>query len=270
MELIGAQFDLAWEDHRANFARIESVLEGIDGGGGDSLIVLPELTAAGFTMNSTAVAQPRGGEVESFLADMAVRHRAHLLGGVAVEGASGVGGTGGNAQEEKPANEAVCYAPDGQEIARYRKRQPFTLVEEDKHYEAGVGPVVFSLGEWKVAPIICYDLRFPELFRDAAALGAELFVVIANWPSVRIDHWSTLLRARAIENLAYVIGVNRTGQDPFHPYPGKSIVVGPKGEVIAEAGAEPQALRATLDRTALLEWREQFPALSDFRDQIPF
>ncbi len=96
-------------------------------------------------------------------------------------------------------------------------------------------------------------------------MGAELFVVIANWPVVREDHWLTLLRARAIENQAYVVGVNRCGSDPSLNYPGSSLIVGPKGETLAHAGAEPVLVRAELDRASLLDWRRDFPALSSAR-----
>src|SRR5690606_34499488 len=150
-------------------------------------------------------------------------------------------------------NEAVCFAPDGTEAARYRKRKPFVGLGEENHYSPGTVPVLYGIGDWKVSPMICYGLRFPELFRESTAMGAELFVVIANWPASRIDHWTTLLRARAIENQAYVVGVNRTGSDPAIEYPGTSILVGPRGEILAAADDSVTAITATLDRAALLD-----------------
>ena len=142
---------------------------------------------------------------------------------------------------------------------------PFSPAGEEKHYPAGKTPVVFSIGDWKVSPLICYDLRFPEPFRRATAMGAELFVVIANWPIARVDHWLTLLRARAIENQAYVVGVNRSGMDPTLEYPGSSLIVGPKGETIAHAGIDPAVITAELDREELLQWRRDFPAIAHLK-----
>lgn len=251
MTVVGLQTDIAWEDRQANFARIDSLLAvtSFDAG---SLLVLPELCTAGFTMNTAAVTEARGGESEQFFSGLAQRHQSHVIAGIA-------------SLNENPAygaNEAVCFGPDGGEVARYRKRNPFPLAQEADHYPAGNKAVVFEINGWKVAPLICYDLRFPEPFREATALGAELFVVIANWPVARVDHWITLLRARAIENLAHVIGVNRAGSDPHLSYPGASLIVGPKGEVLAQAGAEPCAIHADLDREALLQWRRDFPALA--------
>ena len=111
--------------------------------------------------------------------------------------------------------------------------------------------------------MICYDLRFPELFRRVTAKGAELIVVVANWPSVRLDHWLTLLKARAIENLAYVVGVNRCGSDPNHQYPGRSVVIDPWGESVADAGSEEGLIDVTIDHDRLRKWREEFPVLKD-------
>ncbi len=254
MKIVGLQFEIAWEDRRSCYARIESALGKAGRFSPETLVVLPELALAGFTMNAEGVSEPRGGESENFLAEMAQKFEMHILGGVAVDLGDG-----------KAANEAVCFTPNGQEVARYRKRRPFSKVDEGNYYSAGNETVVFSIGDWKIAPLICYDLRFPELFREAVLAGAEVFVVIANWPSVRVDHWTTLLRARAIENLAYVVGVNRSGSDPYHPYPGASIIVNPKGEVLAQAGTEAALVSAELDRTALLEWRSDFPALDDLK-----
>lgn len=251
MHVVGLQTDIAWENRRANFSRIEELLAPtpIDAG---SLLVLPELSTSGFTMDTAAVAEARGGESETFFSGLARRAKSHVVAGIASQNENAAYG----------ANEAVCFGPEGAEVARYRKHHPFPLANEADHYPAGREAVVFDVDGWKVAPLICYDLRFPEPFREATRLGAELFVVIANWPVARIDHWITLLRARAIENLAYVVGVNRVGSDPHFSYPGASLIVGPKGETLARAGDEACAIRAELDRESLLQWRRDFPALA--------
>ena len=123
---------------------------------------------------------------------------------------------------------------------------------------------MFRWGECGVAPLVCYDLRFPELFREAAAAcRPELFVVIANWPEKRISHWVRLLQARAIENQAYVLGVNRTGRDPYSAYPGRSLVADPQGEIVADAGGGEGWVSASLDLANLRKYREGLPFLDD-------
>ena len=121
-------------------------------------------------------------------------------------------------------------------------------------------------GGLAVAAFVCYDLRFPEIFRAAAAAGADCFVVVANWPSRRTHHWSLLLRARAVENQAVVVGVNRCGTDPGFVYEGASAVIDEQGAVLAEAGAGVEVVRAAVDHEAVAAWREAFPALRDRRD----
>src|SRR5690606_6307419 len=116
-----------------------------------------------------------------------------------------------------------------------------------------------------VSPLICYDLRFPEAFRLATKQGAEMFVVIANWPTARVEHWLTLLKARAIENQAYVIGCNRVGRDPKVVYPGRSVIIDPRGNVLADAGGDPGVISSSIDAAALREYRKTFPALNDIR-----
>ena len=108
-------------------------------------------------------------------------------------------------------------------------------------------------------------VRFPELFREAACRGADLFVVIAAWPVKRIEHWLTLLKARAIENQAFVIGVNRTGREPRFEYRGRSVVVNPQGEIVADAGTAETILAASIAHADVVTWRAEFPALRDAR-----
>ena len=115
----------------------------------------------------------------------------------------------------------------------------------------------------KVVPFICYDLRFPEIFRTAVRQGAEMFVVIANWPNRREMHWVRLLEARAIENLAYVVGVNRTGKDPKLVYSGRTMIIDPHGTILVEAGDLEGVIAADIDPAAVRNWRRDFPALRD-------
>jgi predicted amidohydrolase len=159
----------------------------------------------------------------------------------------------------------VVFSPEGRELARYAKIQTFTIGGETAAYEAGNEPTLFTWAGFAVAPFICYDLRFPEHFRAATRLGAQLITVISSWPVARIEHWVALLRARAIENQAYVAGCNRCGTDPKLTYNGRSLIVSPKGEVLADAGDGEKVIHADVDLTALLAYRKELPFLADMR-----
>lgn len=253
MKVIGVQLDIAWEDKRANCEKVSALLGDAEIEAG-SLVVLPEMFSTGFSMKVDKVADGAAREVETFLATLAQEHQAYLLGGVANAGPNTLG-----------RNEAVVFDPSGSEIARYCKIHPFSYVGETKHYESGEQIVTFSCGDFTVAPFICYDLRFPEIFRKAVKAGANLFPVIANWPEVRTPHWKALLPARAIENQAYVIGVNRCGSDPKVSYSGDSVIISPQGESLVTAGDGERIISAELDLAVLEEYRRRFPALADMR-----
>lgn len=251
MRVYGCQFDIVWEDSAANFAKVERMLEA-GSPSADSLIVLPEMFATGFSMNVDRVAEPERGPTHAFLSHLAARWHCFVIGGVATQAAAGKG-----------RNEALVFDPQGAEIARYCKQQPFTLGGERDHYVAGEQHVIATCGEFLIAPFICYDLRFPELFRPAAHAGAQVIVVIANWPRPRDAHWLALLRARAIENQAFVIGVNRSGNDPRLVYRGQSLIVDPHGNTLAAAGEAEELLTAELNLKDLVDYRRKFPALAD-------
>ncbi len=157
--------------------------------------------------------------------------------------------------------------PRGREILRYCKLHPFSFGGEDKYFARGDETCSFACGSFRIAPFICYDLRFPEIFRHQTRLGAQVLVVVANWPTARDAHWQTLLRARAIENQAYVIGVNRVGDDPNLSYAGHSLILDPRGETVAIAGESPQLIQANLLLETLTEYRQSFPALRDLRPE---
>lgn len=256
MRVACLQLDVAWQDKPANLARARRLLEGLDLPPG-SLVVLPEMFAVGFSMNVAAICEGADRPAERFLADLAARRGVYVVGGVVTAGADGRG-----------RNEAVCFAPGGRQIGRYCKLHPFRFAGEADFYAPGEDVVVVDAGPLRLAPLICYDLRFPEAFRRAVRRGADLFVVIANWPRARVDHWTTLLRARAVENQAFVVGANRCGADPNVDYPGRSIVVDPLGAVLAEAGEDEGAIAADLDPGLLRDWRERFGALGDIRDDL--
>jgi predicted amidohydrolase len=253
MKLYCVQIDIVWENKRANFQRVERLLES-QGLEPHSLVLLPEMFATGFSMSVADIREGRERETERFLARLARKHQIHLMGGVVTTKTSGKG-----------SNQAVVFSPEGDEIARYSKLQPFTLGGEAKRYDAGRAITLFEWERLRVAPFVCYDLRFPEHFRTAARRGAQLFTVIANWPVARIQHWITLLQARAIENQAYVAGVNRCGIDPKLTYNGRSLIVGPKGDILAEAGNGETIICAEIDPAVLEVYRKELPFLADMR-----
>ncbi len=247
------QSDVFWENHASNHAKIRDLLDAARPAPG-SLIVLPEMAFSGFSMNVAAATQSDAREDEAFLRQMAALYQSTIVSGVVSRAPGGCG-----------ANQAVVIAPDGAMLARYTKLQPFSPVGENEPYPAGKEIVTFPWNRFNAAPFICYDLRFPEHFRAAVKLGVNLFVVIANWPVKRHHHWLTLLQARAIENQAFVVGVNRCGSDPGNSYNGRSIVVSPHGHIVADAGEGERVLSARIDFDEVRQWREQFPALSDLR-----
>ena len=252
MKIYCCQHDIAWENPPANFAKARALLAAAQPERG-ALVLLPELFATGFTMN-TGLGEPPGGATEQFLSGLARELGVFVLGGVLGAGAQGRG-----------RNLGVVFSPEGREVARYLKMQPFTLGGETAAYEAGVAPVMFPWGGFRVSPFICYDLRFPEHFRAATRQGAQLLTVISSWPVARIGHWVTLLQARAIENQAYVAGVNRCGTDPRLTYNGRSLIVSPKGEVLADAGDGEKVISAEVDLDLLQAYRKELPFLADMR-----
>lgn len=252
MHIAAVQFDISWEDARSSILSASTMLAMADLPAG-TLAVLPEMFATGFSMNAelTLAAQ---AETEQTLSQLALTFGLYLCGGLVARGTSGL-----------PENQAVLYGPDGIEVGRYTKRHPFTPLGEDKVYAAGNEATVLKVNDAGIAPLICYDLRFPEEFRAGAKIGAEVFLILASWPAARQNHWTTLLQARAIENQAYVVGVNRTGQDPNCQYAGGSMIVSPRGEILAQAGAGPQILSAEIDLADLRAYRQDFPALRDMK-----
>jgi predicted amidohydrolase len=254
VNVLGLQLDIAWEDKPANYARVDALLRNAAPEPG-TLVVLPEMFATGFSMNTGAVAEDRGGPTEAFLARTARKWGIWLIAGVAVRSPDG-----------RVRNEALLFSPAGRLEGFYAKRRLFSPGQEDRHYAPGTETVVFDCGRAAVAPFVCYDLRFPELFRAAAtARRPKVYVLIANWPARRAGHWARLLPARAIENQAYVVGVNRVGADPVCAYSGQSAVIDPQGEVVAAAGDGEGTVAATLDLDGLAQYRAALPVLDDMR-----
>ncbi len=245
------QLDIAWEDPPVNHERAGRLAAQAKNAGAD-LVVLPEMFATGFSMNASQVAQPPGGTTEKWLVKTARELAIPLIAGVA-ETASPL-----------PLNNALLVRPDGG-VSRYSKIHPFTLAGEEKWFGGGDGVVTWDVAGARVTPLVCYDLRFPEPFRVAAP-ETDVFVVIANWPERRRLAWQTLVKARAIENQAYVLAVNRVGEDGDKAhFCGDSAAISPWGEVLASASEIETVLMVDVDPKIVADARARFTPLADRR-----
>ena len=254
MKIYCCQHDIEWENKPANFARVRKLIAKAKPEHG-SLVLLPEMFATGFTMNVASAAEGAAGETAGFLSATARELGVHLLAGVI-----------GRAPDGRGRNQAVVFSPDGRGLAHYTKLQPFVPGGEAEHYAAGDRIVTFQWQGVTVAPFICYDLRFPEVFRHAAqASRPQLMTVIASWPEARIEHFVKLVQARAIENQCYVAGVNRIGSDPQFNYTGRTLIADFMGKVVADAGKRECVIKAKLDLAKLAEYRAALPFLNDMR-----
>lgn len=251
MNVYLVQINSLWEDRAANYAKARQLIAKANPQPG-GIIILPETFSTGFSMNLAVTAEPEAGTTEQFLREVAAEYQCCAIGGVVTQSGDGRG-----------LNQSLAISPDGSLLARYTKNYPFRLGGEKEVHTAGTEISLFEWQGLRIAPLICYDLRFPELARKAVSAGAEMLIYIAAWPVKRIHHWVTLLQARAIENLAYVIGVNRCGTDPEFTYTGRSLVVDPHGFIIADAAEQERSISAQVDPAVLREWRSQFPALKD-------
>lgn len=253
MKVAAVQHDIAWLDREANFARLEPKIREAAGAGA-RLVVLTEMFSTGFAMGdewASRLAEPRGGASSQFLRAAAREHGVWVAGSCP-ELADGA---------KLPANTLVIAGPNG-EVHRYEKIHPFTYGGEDRFFRAGTGHLTLDIEGVAVSAFVCYDLRFADHFWSLAG-STDLFIVPANWPASRAAHWTTLLNARAIENQAYVVGVNRVGTGGSLVYGGGSRFVGPFGENLAEAGDTETILYAEVSHEAVVETRERFPFLRD-------
>jgi len=244
------QMDIAWEDREANRRKVETLLDAADVGEGD-LVVLPELFDSGFSLN-TSVTGDKDGSTLAFLLGLS-----EDLGCV-IQGSRTV-----LSCDCAKATNRASVVEGGKLVCEYAKIHPFSYGRESEAFTGGSDVVTYRWGDLCVCPAVCYDLRFPELFRAGLAKGAEVFALGANWPDGRQTHWRALLVARAIENQAFVLGVNRTGRDPHLNYVGGSIALNPKGEVLGELGDEEAVLSVEINPGVGRAWRDEFPAWKD-------
>lgn len=250
MRIAAIQSEIVWEQPEANFAALQPKLAAAKAAGA-RLVALPEMYACGFSMNTEAIAEGPEGPSVSFLREQARALDLWLCGSVPVL----------DAGAERPANTFVLAGPGG-ELHRYAKRHPFTFAKEHEHYRAGDATLTVEIEGLRLSAFICYDLRFADDFW-ALAPSTDAYLVVANWPKKRRAHWMTLLRARAIENQAWVVGLNRVGEGGGIAYSGDSMIIDPWGEVVVAASRDATTLLAELDPRRVAEARKKFPVLQD-------
>jgi predicted amidohydrolase len=255
MKVAAIQHNIVWEDAAATIAAVRPQVAAAAATGA-RLVVLTEMFSVGFTMNPTRVAEPVDGPSAPFLADAASEFGIWTCATVPTRlEANG-----------KARNRLYLYGPNG-EAHHYDKIHPFSFAGEHEHYDAGDQFLTVNIEGLRTSFFICYDLRFADEFWQRAA-DTDCFVIPANWPEVRRHHWQSLLVARAIENQAYVIGVNRVGEGDGLAYCGDSRIIDPLGEVLAGGARTEALLVADVDATHVAAVRDRFRFMADRRSQL--
>lgn len=252
------QANLAWEQKEKNLLHLSDLLKN---NSATDLIVLPEMFSTGFTMDAKLYAEPLTGSSVQWMKDMARNKNAVVTGSLIIE------------ENQKYYNRLIWMQPDG-DFMVYDKRHAFSLAGEDKSFSTGNRKIFPQIHDWKLLPLICYDLRFPVWSRQSppyTELGRDPYhalVYVANWPDRRIYAWQQLLVARAIENQCYVIGVNRVGDDGNNNYySGHTCLIDPMGERLFESAHDEGVETISLSATRLLDIRDRLPFLDD-RDEF--
>lgn len=245
------QTEIVWQNPESNRAllrdKIDPIVDELD------IIVLPEMFTTGFTMTPSECAETMDGQTVRWMRNLAAKKNGAIVGSLVIE------------ENERYFNRLLFVRPDG-EISVYDKRHLFTLAGEDKIYSAGNDKLVMEYKGFKICPLICYDLRFPAFSRNLEDF--DLMIYVANWPNSRIAAWNALLKARAIENMCFVAGVNRVGEDlNGHFYPGHSQGLNYLGEPLASAWENEGIFTFTIDKCELDETRKKLGFLQD-RDNV--
>lgn len=245
------QFAIEWENPQANIEKIESLVSKLTVK--PDLLIFPELSLTGFTMDSKRFAEEIDGVATQFFMNLAAKTQTNVFCGVIER------------DGKQYYNSLIHFNEKGLLMARYRKVHPFSLAGESENYSASNELIVTEINKIKIALSICYDLRFPELFRLYSKKEIALSITIASWPTPRIDHWRTLLKARAIENQCFSIGVNRTGTDPKHLYNGFSSIYTPSGKELISVESEEGIFIQEININEVAETRNSLPFLKDMK-----
>nr|WP_297307177.1 nitrilase family protein [uncultured Flavobacterium sp.] len=248
MKIAIIQFNPIWENVAANLksltSKVNSITEKID------LIVLPEMFSTGFSMKPDLIAETENGKAVLWMIEIAKSKQVAITGSLVISEAN------------KFYNRLFFVFPDGS-YKTYDKKHLFSLAGEEKVYEAGSSKLIVEYKGWKICPLVCYDLRFPVYSRNVDE-AYDLLIYVASWPDQRIYAWNTLLKARAIENMSYVVAVNRSGVDPFNNvYSGHSQVLDYMGQFIQEPLIEEQITIVSLEKEGLNKARNRFAFLKD-------
>lgn len=242
------QPDMFWEDKQSNLAQYEQYLSLVEEK--MEVVVLPEMFSTGFSMAPERLAETMEGPTVQWMKDIARKYGCILTGSLMIE------------DEGKYYNRMLWVQPDGK-TGHYDKRHLFGYAKEDEHYDAGTKRLIVSVKGLRICLLVCYDLRFPVWSRNKEE-EYDVLLYVANWPERRSLAWKTLLQARAIENMSYVIGVNRVGQDGNDiAYSGDSSVFGPLGELIWQHPGSAVCHTVTIDKEVITGVREQFSFLKD-------
>ena len=242
------QLDLVWENPAANRSKIDQLLQKSDEI--TDIVFLPEMFTTGFSMNVSELAEPMDGETVQWMKQRSSERQLALCGSLII------------GENGKFYNRTLFVEPSG-EIHFYNKRHLFTMGSEESHFQKGTERLIIQYKGWRICPLICYDLRFPVWSRNRNEY--DLLVYSANWPQNRNDVWNTLLKARAIENQCYVVGVNRVGTDDQGiDYSGDSQVFCPKGKQLAKSLSDhEELLSASLSFREMTDFGHKFPVLND-------
>lgn len=245
------QYSPEWENVEANISTIESIVE--KQVSDEDLLIFPEMTLTGFTMESEKYAEELDGTGTKYFISLAQRTKKNILAGLIEK------------SDDKVFNTLVHFDPNGIVEARYRKIHPFSYAKEDKYYDAAKETVITKIDQVKIGLSVCYDLRFPELYRLYGKERTEIMINIANWPIKRIEHWKHLLKSRAIENQCFMVGVNRVGTDPFNEYNGCSAIYDPMGEEVLLCDDTEGLFNTEINLAKVNSVREKLPFLQDIK-----
>ncbi len=252
MQIAVVQHEIEWESPEQNFAALRSQIDEAAATGA-RLIALTETFSWGFSMNTEYVHEPADGPSTRFLQEEAARTGSWIVGSIPVKE------PGAN----RPNNRMTFAGPDG-ELHVYNKMHPFSYSGEDKSYLAGDAPMTITIDGLRISAFVCFDIRFADDFW-ALAHDTDCYLVIANWPATRRNHWTSLLMARAIENQAWVVAANRVGSDPNVEYAGDSRIIDPFGELVAELPDVAGVISADVTAERVSQVRTDFPFLNDRR-----
>jgi predicted amidohydrolase len=242
------QFDLVWENPMENRKKIDEWLPKLNGKA--DVVFFPEMFTTGFSMDVSGLAEPMDGETVSWMKERSAEYRTALCGSLII------------CENGQFFNRLLFVEPSGK-VHIYNKRHLFKMGNENLNFVRGSERIIVDYKGWRICPMICYDLRFPVWARNRK--DYDILVYTANWPQARNEVWNTLLRARAIENQAYVVGANRVGVDGNHiSYSGSSQLINPRGVLLSEIGNHQKGIvSAGFSYSELIKFRTEFPALND-------